>query len=297
MSIQVPNVKVALVKGKCKGKLLDLIKQEVGQNITIFNRKFKTNQFLNTDWLIDKITTTTTGSDDAGGNGGRDLTNKVKDTIEVLKEVANSDLNNSTLLDSLEFRLAIIKAYKVTRKKGKIDKKHKRKFDAFFDDEEQEKDNEKEDDHVKNPKKRKRKHFVPVADDFSDDSDNSGDLAELEASLATKQSKEQALTHQPDPHKDPDANMNISPPPSPSRDPNPDPNTKNSATTAEDKQQENNISDVTQPHASTSTSPSPSESKASSSPSPRKGQIQKCYVCRQRFYTASKVNKDFYVRL
>ena len=108
---------MSLIKGKCKGKLLDIIRQQIGNDISIFHRKFKTNQFLNTDWLINKITAV----GDAAVDDADKEAEKLKDAaIKVLKETADSDWNNSTLLQSQEFRVALIKAYKTARKKKPI---------------------------------------------------------------------------------------------------------------------------------------------------------------------------------
>ena len=262
---------MSLIKGKCKGKLLDLIRQQIGNSISIFHRKFKTNQFLNTDWLINKITTA--GNVAVDDDAKED--EKLKDVaIKILKEAADSDWNNSTLLQSQEFRVNLIKAYKAARKKSRFDKKQKRKYDLFYEDgEEEEKDEE-----IQNPKKRRRKHPLPVVDEISEDSEDS-DL-ELEQSSTTEQS---TLETSPQRDLQKDENMNISPSPSP--DPNPGPD-KNPTTTSDPKQQsQNKDTESNQPQTSTSST----ASSTSGGFNTQKGQVQKCYVCRQRFYTASKV--------
>ena len=265
---------MSLIKGKCKGKLLDVIRQQIGNSISIFDRKFKTNQFLNTDWLINKITPVgNVAVDDADKED-----EKIRDAaIKVLKEAADSDWNNSTLLQSQEFRVSLIKAYKVARKKSRFDKKQKRKFDSFYEDE----GAEEKDEETQNPKKRRRKHPLPVLDEISEDSDDS-DL-ELKQSPPGGKSKLET-SPQRDPQKD--ENRGISPSPSPDSNPEPD---KNPPTTPDPKQQsENKDVESNQPQASISSSACPSPS-TSGGFNPQKGQVLKCYVCRQRFYTASKV--------
>ena len=64
--------------------------------------------------------------------------------IQVLKEVADSDWNNSTLLQSQELRVTLIKAYKTARKKSRFDKEQKRRFDSFYEDEAEEEEDEED---------------------------------------------------------------------------------------------------------------------------------------------------------
>ena len=236
---------------------------------------------MNTDWLINKITPAgNIAVDDADKED-----EKLKDAaIKVLKEAADSDWNNSTLLQSQEFRVSLIKAYKVARKKSRFDKKQKRKFDSFYEDEgEEEKDEE-----TRNPKKRRRKHPLPVLDEISEDSDDS----DLELEQSSPRGKSKLETSQRDTQKD--ENRSISPSPSPDSYPEPG---KNPHTTSDPKQQsEIKDAESNQPHASISSSACPSPS-TSGGFNPQKGQVLKCYVCRQRFYTASKVTASFTIVL
>ena len=253
-----------------------MIRQQIGNSISIFHRKFKTNQFLNTDWLVNKITPAgNVAVDDADKED-----EKLKDAaIKVLKEVADSDWNNSTLLQSQEFRASLIKAYKTARKKSRFDKKQKRKFDSFYEDEGEENNEE-----TQNPKKRRRKHPLRVVDEISEDSGDS----DLELEQPSPRGKSKLETSpQRDPKKD--ENRSISPSPSPDSNPEPD---KNPPTTSDPKQQsKNKDAESNQPQAATCSSALPPSTSGGSSP--LKGEVQKCYVCRQRFYTASKVTASY----
>ena len=250
-----------------------MLRQQFGNYVSLFHRKFKTHRFLNTDVIIDKIKA-------AGVNLQEDndcKPDKIKNTIKVLRDVTESDWNNSALLESEEFRVAVVKAYKMVRKNRRLKNKMKRKWDEF----EEENMNENEGEQPKSSKRRRYQHKLPVVDrTLSDESDDSDVDLELPTHLEDSGTGAKQNDSSPSPDSD---NCSRQMTPSPTSTSHLDHNTATKdPLTAESSQSFH--SDQKSDYPETSASPSPSPTP------PRKGHVQKCYVCRQRFYTASKVN-------
>ncbi len=121
ISVIVPPLKVSLVKGKCRGRILEELRTQVGNKVTIYKQEFRSQYFLNTEFFTDKIRVNIKEGD-AG-----ETKDKFKDLVSFLNEVA--DAKPQYMIESQEFRNAIMRAYRTMKRYGKNMKAQKRKLD------------------------------------------------------------------------------------------------------------------------------------------------------------------------
>ncbi len=258
VSVIVPSFRLELVRGKCKGVLLDLLRQQTGSHVTVLGTKFKWSRFLDTNFITGKIKAGSSGSYSPTTGDSADI----RSAMKVLKSFATD--SEAPMLDEPEFRAAVCAAYKTMRKKGRFKRKQSRTLKRF---------QEAAWDDTSSPRAKRRKiqKNLPDFTQFSDTSssdESPNETVQVEDVSNSGFTIEGFAAENCDQQGKPEPLVAVE-----SADVLSASALKETSQSSASKScaENANLAALTQP-----TSESP------------KGEIRKCYVCRDRFYTASK---------